>query len=125
MTGESTTVSDALYLRSQRYHFQISKAPLRDSQTRTPQGIVSVYRDITQLVETQERGRRVVQQTIDALVRTIEQADPFLGGHSRIMGGVASLVAKQLHLAEFDVSTIEAAANLSQIGKMFVPRKFC
>ncbi len=123
MTGESTTVSDVLYLRSQRYHFQISKAPLRDSQTRTPQGIVSVYRDITQLVETQERGRRVVQQTIDALVRTIEQADPFLGGHSRIMGGVASLVAKQLHLAEFDVSTIEAAANLSQIGKMFVPRE--
>lgn len=82
-----------------------------------------MFRDITQLVETQERSRRVVQQTIDALVRAIEEADPFLGGHSRIMGGIASLMAKQLRLPERDTATIEAAANLSQIGKMFVPRE--
>jgi HD-GYP domain-containing protein (c-di-GMP phosphodiesterase class II) len=82
-----------------------------------------VFRDITQLVETQERSRRVVQQTIDALVRTIEEADPFLGGHSRIMGGIASLMAKQLRLSDAEVATVEAAANLSQIGKMFVPRE--
>jgi HD-GYP domain-containing protein (c-di-GMP phosphodiesterase class II) len=65
----------------------------------------------------------MVQQTIDALVRAIEEADPFLGGHSRIMGGVASLMTRQLRLAERDTATIEAAANLSQIGKMFVPRE--
>lgn len=122
MTGESVSITEVLWLQSKRYHFQISKTPLRDPGTRTPQGIVSVFRDITQLVETQERSRRVVQQTIDALVRTIEEADPFLGGHSRIMGGIASLMAKQLRLNEQDIATIEAAANLSQIGKMFVPR---
>ncbi len=123
MTGESVSVSEVLWLQSKRFYFQISKTPLREPGTRTPQGIVSVFRDITQLVETEERSRRVVQQTIDALVRTIEEADPFLGGHSRIMGGIAVLMAKQLRLDEFDVATIEAAANLSQIGKMFVPRE--
>jgi HD-GYP domain-containing protein (c-di-GMP phosphodiesterase class II) len=122
MTGESISITEILWLQSKRYHFQISKTPLRDSGSRTPQGIVSVFRDITQLVETQERSRRMVQQTIDALVRAIEEADPFLGGHSRIMGGLASLMAKQLRLTERDTATIEAAANLSQIGKMFVPR---
>lgn len=122
MTGESVSITEVLWLQSKRYHFQISKTPLREAGSRTPQGIVSVFRDITQLVETQERSRRVVQQTIDALVRTIEEADPFLGGHSRIMGGIASLMAKQLRLSEKDAATIEAAANLSQIGKMFVPR---
>jgi PAS domain S-box-containing protein len=122
MTGESVSVTEVLWLQSKRYHFQISKTPLKDVNSRTVQGIVSVFRDITQLVETQERSRRVVQQTIDALVRTIEEADPFLGGHSRIMGGIASLIAKQLRLSEKDTATIEAAANLSQIGKMFVPR---
>ncbi|MDR1947643.1 MAG: PAS domain-containing protein [Desulfovibrio sp.] len=123
MTGESVSVTEVLWLMSKRYHFQISKTPLKDSGTRAVQGIVSVFRDITQLVETEERGRRVVQQTIDALVRTIEEADPFLGGHSRIMGGIASLMAKQLRLSEKDAATIDAAANLSQIGKMFVPRE--
>lgn len=123
MTGESISITEVLWLQSKRYHFQISKTPLREAGTRTTQGIVSVFRDITQLVETQERSRRVVQQTIDALVRTIEEADPFLGGHSRIMGGIASLMAKQLRLSEADVATIEASANLSQIGKMFVPRE--
>lgn len=123
MTGESITVNEVLWLQSKRYHFQISKTPLKDAVTRAPQGIVSVFRDITQIVETEERSRRVVQQTIDALVRTIEEADPFLGGHSRIMGGMAVLIARQLRLAEGDVATIEAAANLSQIGKMFVPRE--
>lgn len=122
MTGETLSVSEVLWLQSKRYYFQISKTPLVEEGTRSPQGIVSVFRDITQLVETQERGRRVVQQTIDALVRTIEESDPFLGGHSRIMGGIASLMAKQLRLPETDIATIEAAANLSQIGKMFVPR---
>ncbi len=122
MTGESITVNEVLWLQSRRYHFQISKTPLRDAVSRTPYGIVSVYRDITKLVETEERGRRVVQQTIDALVRTIEEADPFLGGHSRIMGGIAGLLGRQLRLTDPDIATIEAAANLSQIGKMFVPR---
>ena len=122
MTGESITINEVLWLQSKRFHFQISKTALKDTATRTPQGIVSVFRDITQLVETEERSRRMVQQTIDALVRAIEEADPFLGGHSRIMGGIAVLIAKQLRLAENDVATIEAAANLSQVGKMFVPR---
>ena len=123
MTGESISITEVLWLLSKRYYFQISKTPLREAGSRTPQGIVSVFRDISQLVETQERSRRVVQQTIDALVRTIEEADPFLGGHSRIMGGIAALMAKQLRLTERDTATIEAAANLSQIGKMFVPRE--
>ncbi len=123
MTGESVTVNEILWLQSKRYFFQISKTPLKDPTTKQTQGIVSVYRDITLLVETEERSRRVVQQTIDALVRAIEEADPFLGGHSRIMGGIAVLLAKQLRLAEGDVATIDAAANLSQVGKMFVPRE--
>ena len=122
MTGESVSVNEVLWLQSKRYYFQISKTPLLEAGVRSPQGIVSVFRDITTLVETQERSRRVVQQTIDALVRCIEESDPFLGGHSRIMGGIASLMAKQLRLPESDIATIEAAANLSQIGKTFVPR---
>jgi PAS domain S-box-containing protein len=123
MTGESVSITEVLWLQSKKYHFQISKMPLRDSVTRTPQGIVSVFRDITELVETQERSRRTVQQTIDALILAIEESDPFLGGHSRIMSGISALMTKQMRLSDRDAATVEAAANLSQIGKMFVPRE--
>ena len=119
---ESVTVDEVIWLQSSRHFFQISKAALKDSDGQRT-GIVSVFRDITKQVEAQERGSRMVQQTIHALVRAIEAADPFLGGHSRIMGQVAVQMAKTMALPNRDIATIEAAASLSQIGKMFVPRE--
>ncbi|MDR2893275.1 MAG: PAS domain-containing protein [Deltaproteobacteria bacterium] len=123
MTGEEITINEMLWLQSRRHHFQISKTPLRDGDNRAPIGIVSVFRDMTRVVETQEHSRRMVQQTIDALVQAIERTDPFLGGHSRIMGAVTRLISKFMNLSEKDTATITAAATLSQIGKMFVPRE--
>lgn len=122
MTSESVTSNETIWLQSQKHYFQISKAPLRESGNRNVIGVVSVFRDITQVVETEQRSRRVVQQTIDALVQAIEKSDPFLGGHSRIMGATARLMCKAMNLSAEDTSTIETAATLSQIGKMFVPR---
>jgi PAS domain S-box-containing protein len=122
MTGESVTTNETIWLQSKRHYFQIAKSPLRDADNSTITGIVAVYRDVTQLVETEERSHRMVQQTVDALVRAIEQVDPFLGGHSRIMGEVARMIGAALNLSPKDISTIETAATLSQIGKMFVPR---
>lgn len=119
---ESVTVEETIWLQSKRHFFQISKAPLRDEDSAIT-GFVSVFRDITKQVEAQERGSRMVQQTIHALVRAIEASDPFLGGHSRIMGQVAVQIAKTLNLSSRDTATVEAAASLSQIGKMFVPRE--
>lgn len=119
---ESVTTDEIIWLQSKRHFFQISKAALKDEEGK-PSGIVSVFRDITKQVEAQERGNRMVQQTIHALVRAIEASDPFLGGHSRIMGKIAVHIAKGLDLPSRDVVTVEAAASLSQIGKMFVPRE--
>ena len=116
------TVDETIWLQSQRHFFQISKSALK-GEDGSVSGIVSVYRDITKQVEAQERGNRMVQQTIHALVRAIEASDPFLGGHSRIMGQIAAEISKSMGLSVRDKSTIEAAAPLSQIGKMFVPRE--
>ncbi|SBW09123.1 putative PAS/PAC sensor protein [uncultured delta proteobacterium] len=120
--ADSVTIDETIWLQSKRHFFQISKAGLKDEEGKLT-GIVSVFRDITAQVEAQERGSRMVQQTIHALVRAIEASDPFLGGHSRIMGQIAVGIAKTLGLSNRDVATVEAAASLSQIGKMFVPRE--
>jgi HD-GYP domain-containing protein (c-di-GMP phosphodiesterase class II) len=39
------------------------------------------------------------------------------------MAGLSVEVAKAMHLSEMDIAEIETAANLSQIGKMFVPNE--
>ncbi len=123
MSGESVVVNEVIFLRSQKHHFQIMKAPLAPIAGRSAKGIVSVYRDISALVEAEERSQRVVQQTISALVRTIEETDPYLAGHSRFMATLSGQLAKALCLSDSDIATVEAAANLSQIGKMFVPKE--
>lgn len=120
--AESLTVDETIWLQSKRHFFQVSKAALKD-EAGTLTGIVSVFRDVTAQVEAQERGSLMVRQTIHALVRAIEASDPFLGGHSRIMGQIAVCMAKMLGLPSRDVATVEAAASLSQVGKMFVPRE--
>lgn len=121
--GSAITIDETIWLQSKRHFFQISKAPLEGVAEGGTPGIVSVFRDISKQVEAQERGSRMVQQTIDALVRAIEASDPFLGGHSRIMGRMAGQIARTMNLPERDVATIAAAASLSQVGKMFVPRE--
>lgn len=122
MSEESINITEKIYLQSQRYVMQISKAPFFDGEG-TLTGIVSVFRDITAAVEAEEQRKLAEQQTITALASTIEHIDPYLGGHTRMLESVSIELARNLNMSDAEISTIEAAANLSQIGKLFVPRE--
>jgi PAS domain S-box-containing protein len=120
-TGEAVTVTERIFLKSREHHFQITKVTLKDD-TNTPQGIVSVFRDITAMVHAEERKRQAISQTVEALVKAIEFTDPYLAGHSLLMRDVSSLLAESLDLSPEDTSTVEIASHLSQIGKMFIDK---
>ncbi len=119
--GEVVTFNETIYLQSQPHHLQFSKAPLKNSDGHIT-GIVSVIRDVTEMVEAQRRQEQATQKTVEALVRAVELTDPYLAGHSRLMGALGAEVAKVLNASKVDIATIETAANLSQIGKLFVDR---
>ena len=57
------------------------------------------------------------------MVRAIELTDPYLAGHSRLVRVFGAEVAKALNASDLDVATVETAANLSQIGKLFIDRE--
>jgi len=118
---ESHTFNEAVYLQSKLHHLQISKAPLKDREGKVT-GLVSVIRDVTDMVETQKRHEQATHKSVEALVRAVELTDPYLAGHSRLMGAFGVEVAKVLNAADLDISTIEIAANLCQVGKLFVDR---
>ncbi|MCB9957363.1 MAG: PAS domain-containing protein [Rhodospirillaceae bacterium] len=116
------TIEDQLYIGDKRYDVQISKTPLT-REDGTIEGIVSVTRDVTELVEQRRLREQAVRQSIYALVKTVELSDPYLVGHSRLLSSFSVLVGKRLNLSPTDLSALEIAANLSQIGKQAVPRE--
>jgi len=116
------TISEQVYLGNRLHYLQISKVPFED-ENGAAAGIVSVTRDVTELVEEQKRRERAIQQMVNALVRAVELRDPYLAGHSRRLAGFAVAVARRLGAEEDEVATLEIAANLSQIGKLAIPRE--
>ena len=120
--GEPVTVNEEVYLGSRLHHLQISKVPYQDESGEIS-GIVSVTRDVTELVEEQKKRERTVQQMVVALVRAVELRDPYLAGHSRRLAGFSVAVAQRLEAGPEEIATVEIAANLSQIGKLAVPRE--
>jgi PAS domain S-box-containing protein len=108
-----------LYLQSRHHHLHISKVPFLDPEGKI-RGIVSLIRDITEMVEVRQRSEKAVRQTIEILVKAIERSDPYLSGHTRLLRHVSQAVATELNLDERETATLEIAANLSQVGKLFV-----
>ncbi len=78
---QSFMFKDVMWLQSKKYHYQITCSPYRN-ESGVITGTVSVFRDITQLVDAQERNQRMVRQTIAAFMHAIEAVDPYLGGQS-------------------------------------------
>lgn len=121
-SGAAVTVNEEVYLGKKLHYFQISKVPYQGDDGNTS-GIVSVTRDVTDLVEKQRMKEKAVQQMVSALVRAVELRDPYLAGHSRRVAGFATAVAVRLDASAEDIATVEIAANLSQIGKLAIPRE--
>jgi PAS domain S-box-containing protein len=121
-SGATVTLNEKVYLQSQPHHLQISKSALMDIDGK-PSGVVSVVRDVTEIVEVQKRQEQATTKTVEALVRAIELTDPYLAGHTRLMRSLSVEVAKAMNASDVDIATVDTAANLSQVGKLFVDRE--
>ena len=122
VSNSAVTVHEDVYLGARLHHLQISKVPYQGGNGQVS-GIVSVTRDVTELVEEQKKRERAIQQMVTALVRAVELRDPYLAGHSRRLAGYSAEVARCLEANAEEVATLEIAANLSQIGKLAVKRE--
>ena len=110
-----------LELGGRTRHLSTSRVRVCDESGRTT-GLVAVMRDETELVEQRARHDRLIQATVDALIRAIELRDNFLVGHTRRLQRYAARVGRGLGLDERELATLDLAACLSQVGKIFVPQ---
>lgn len=91
-------------------------------------GKVIVFRDISarkraehELRESWERLRRTLAGTIQAISATIEMRDPYTAGHQRRVAQLAEAIALEMRLPEAQIEGIKFAAEIHDIGKIYVP----
>jgi PAS domain S-box-containing protein len=120
-SGVAITATEEVLLGGGKRVLQVSKVPYESAGE--ARGLVTVARDVTEILQAQRRQRQRMIQMVSALVRAVELRDPYLAGHSRRVAGLAVAIGERMDLSDDDIATLETAANLSQIGKLKVPRE--
>ncbi len=121
-TGEAHAPEAEFLLDGRPHILEISRARLL-APAGTVKGIVTVARDVTQLAQQRRARERARENTIAALVHTVEMSDPHLAGHARLVRRYALAIAEAMDLPERDRATLDIAATLAQVGKLSVPRE--
>ena len=121
-SGRAVSARETIYIAAKKNDFQISKVPYYDDNN-SLDGIVSVFRDISEMVAAQERQNKAMDGIVEAMVTSVEMIDPYLRGHSDRVRILGEAVAQHLNMKEDSIITVKLAANLSQLGKLFVDRR--
>jgi len=91
-------------------------------------GQVVVFRDVSprrqaeqELQESWSKLQRALKGTIEAISITIEMRDPYTAGHQRRVAHLAEAIATKMNLPTTKIEGIKFAAQIHDIGKIYVP----
>jgi PAS domain S-box-containing protein/putative nucleotidyltransferase with HDIG domain len=91
-------------------------------------GIVEVALDISQRKSAEHqrqlnltRTRRILEETVGALAATSERRDPYTAGHQKRVSQLACAIARELGFSHNRLEGIRMAANIHDVGKVYVP----
>jgi HD-GYP domain-containing protein (c-di-GMP phosphodiesterase class II) len=82
-----------------------------------------VLQDITELQRAQRKHANLLRKLVATLMHVVDLHDPHSAHHSERMVEVANAIARELRLNQTDRATLDMAANLANLGKIFVPRE--
>jgi len=108
---------------TQENAFQVIKSdhiPLKGDRDYPP-GVLMVLTDLTELTTEKRKGEKMMRQLIDTLVSVVDRRDPFSANHSSRVAEVARCIAREMHLNDVEIRTVDIAGNLMNLGKIFIP----
>jgi HD-GYP domain-containing protein (c-di-GMP phosphodiesterase class II) len=79
--------------------------------------------DVTLLQEAQSKKDRLMKQIVGSLMRAIDLHDPYSANHSANTAAVATAVGRAMGLSTEQLTTIEIAASLCNLGKLSLPKE--
>ncbi len=82
-----------------------------------------VLQDITELQRAQQKHASLLRKLVATLMHVVDLHDPHSAHHSQRLVEVANAIGRELQLGEADLDTLDMAANLANLGKIFVPRE--
>lgn len=85
--------------------------------------ILIVLHDITMLKHAQEKHDRLMKNLVHTLTHVIDGYDPNCVDHSAKTTKIATAIGREMNLSQADMETLELAAGLANIGKLFVPKE--
>jgi PAS domain S-box-containing protein len=89
---------------------------------------LSITRDITQRIQTEEQLRESLKQvrqavatTVQVLVLAVEGRDPYTSGHQQRTTDLARSIATEMHLSPEMIEGIRLAGFVHDLGKITIP----
>lgn len=82
-----------------------------------------VLHDVTALHESERKRASLLRQLIMALMRAVDKHDPHSANHSARTAAVAAAIGRELNLPAPELQALDMAANLANVGKIFVPKE--
>lgn len=87
------------------------------------QACLYVLHDITELKNEQEKREKLGKGIIATLVKAVDLHDPFCANHSERTRQVALEIGREMGIERDRLETLEMAALLANIGKLFIPKE--
>ncbi|MFW8601175.1 HD domain-containing phosphohydrolase [Desulfobacterota bacterium M19] len=121
--GTSVISEIDLELHGRQLRFHAACIPIVYRGSSANDAILVSLHDITLLRDLQAKKARLMEQTVKALMRAIDIHDPYSANHSANTAKIALAIARSMELTEADRNVLETAANLCNIGKLFIPKE--
>ena len=103
-------------------------ASLHRTATGAPQYFISVVQDIGERKAIEQQAQQMrearddaLNQLVQALTRSVETRDPYTAGHHSHTALLASAIAARLGLDEERIEGIRIAAQIHDLGNIYVP----
>ncbi len=119
-SNDECTHKCTLELKGALQTFMINLVPMNYGTT---PAVMLHFHDITMIEAHQKQQTKLLRQIMQSLMNAIDLHDPYSANHSQKTAKIAVAVAEAMDLSEEELSTLEIAANLCNLGKLSIPQE--
>jgi PAS domain S-box-containing protein len=111
-----------MVIAGEQRSFQCSLVPV-DRVGERYHAILLVLQDVTDLQRAEQKHATLMRKLVETLMHVVDLHDPNSANHSSRLVEVANAIGAELDLRPEDSQTLDLAASLANLGKIFVPRE--